>query len=102
MSEWIPLNDLPDLIIDHKKIYKKRLKALQNCLRSQPVGRKPLPDKFTMTELRTLCETILGEKLDRGNFQRKILSYGILKRLNETLKGGAHKAPYLYTFNDET
>lgn len=54
-----------------------------------------------MTELRTLYETILDEKLDRGNFQRKILSYGFLERLNETRKGGAHKAPYLYRFKDK-
>lgn len=99
--EWISLNDLPNLIIDHKKIIEKGLEALQSRLRSQPVGRELLPKKFTMTELRTLYETILGEKLDRGNFQRKILSYGILTRLNETRKGGAHKAPYLYTFNNE-
>lgn len=99
--EWTSMNSLPELILDHKKIIAKGREALQNRLRSQPVGRELLPEKFTMTELRTLYETILGEKLDRGNFQRKILSYGILKRLNETRKGGAHKAPYLYTFNDE-
>ncbi len=99
--EWISLNDLPNLILDHKKIIQKGLEALRNRLRSQPIGRELLPEKFTMTELRTLYETILDEKLDRGNFQRKILSYGFLKRLNETRKGGAHKAPYLYTFNDE-
>lgn len=103
MSEeckWISLNTLPELIIDHEKIIKKGRDALKDRLRLQPVGKKLLPDKFTMTELRTLYETILGEKLDRGNFQRKILSYGIVKRLDETRKGGAHKAPYLYTFND--
>lgn len=99
--EWVSMKHLPDLILDHQKIIDKGLKALQNRLRFQPVGRELLPDKFTMTELRTLYETILGEKLDRGNFQRKILSYGILNRLDETRKGGAHKAPYLYTFNDK-
>lgn len=99
--EWISLNSLPRLIIDHKKIVDKGLEALRSRLRSQPVGRELLPEKFTMTELRTLYETILGEVLDRGNFQRKILSYGILKRLSETRKGGAHKAPYLYMFNNE-
>lgn len=99
--EWVSLNNLPNLIIDHKKIIEKGLDALQNRLRSQPIGRELLPEKFTMSELRTLYETILGEKLDRGNFQRKILSYNILKRLDETRKGGAHKAPYLYSFNDK-
>lgn len=99
--EWVPLTDLPELIIDHKKIVEKGLEALRNRLRVQPIGRELLPEKFTMSELRTLYETILDEKLDRGNFQRKILSYNILKRLDETRKGGAHKAPYLYSFNDE-
>jgi len=40
-------------------------------------------------------------RLDRRNFQRKLLSFGILNRLTETKKGGAHKAAYLYTFNEK-
>jgi hypothetical protein len=52
-----------------------------------------------MPQLQKLYETILDKKLDRRNFQRKIVSYKILKRLQEVKKGGAHKAPYLYSFN---
>lgn len=61
-----------------------------------------LAEKFTMPELQALYETLLDQKLDRRNFQRKILSYGILKRLEERRKGGAHKAPYLYVFDEES
>lgn len=99
--EWISLNEIPDLILDHGKIIQKALKALRNQLRFQPIGKTLLPKKFTMTELRTLYETILGRSLDRRNFQRKMLSYGVVDKLNETRKGGAHKAPYLYSFNEE-
>ena len=52
-----------------------------------------------MPELQKLYETILNRKLDRRNFQRKIIATGILKRLNETKQGVAHKAPYLYIFD---
>jgi hypothetical protein len=41
----------------------------------------------------------MNKKLDRRNFQRKILSTGILKRLDETKKGVAHKAPFYYKFD---
>jgi ADP-ribose pyrophosphatase YjhB (NUDIX family) len=99
--EWIPYNQIPELILDHKEIIDAALSALRNQLRFQPVGKTLLPEKFTMTELRTLYETILDKKLDRRNFQRKMLSYGVLDKLDETRKGGAHKAPYLYSFNDE-
>jgi hypothetical protein len=43
-----------------------------------------------------LYEAILGRTLNRGNFYRKIKNIGILKKLDEQRKGGAHKAPDLY------
>jgi len=48
-----------------------------------------------------LYEAILGTKLDRRNFQRMILAFGIMNRSEEPRKGGAHKAPYLYSFDIE-
>lgn len=51
-----------------------------------------------MAELQCLYETILDEKLDRRNFQKRILVLDILQRLKEVNSGGAHKAPYLYRF----
>ncbi len=98
---WWNLLEMPPLIIDHDKILNKALETLRLQLRYQPIGYNLLPEKFTMPELQKLYETILGKTLDRRNFQRKILSYGILKKLNETRKGGAHKAPYLYSFDLE-
>ncbi len=52
-----------------------------------------------MPELQSLYETLLGIKLDWRNFQRKMVGYGILHRFEERRKGGAHKAPYLYSFD---
>jgi hypothetical protein len=60
-----------------------------------------MPKKFTMPELQKLYETILDRKLDRRNFQRKMLGFDILNKLSEIRKGGAHKAPFLYSFNDK-
>ena len=52
-----------------------------------------------MPELQRLYETILDKKHDRRNFQKKMLSLGILERLKERKTGGAHKAPFLYRFD---
>lgn len=57
-----------------------------------------MPPTFTMKELQTLYETILGEPLKRNNFQEKILNLKIVERLNKQYSGGAHKVPYLYRF----
>lgn len=99
--EWISINEIPEMIIDHQIILQEALNALRRDLRIKPIGKGLLEEKFTMTELRTLYETILGESLDRRNFQRKMLSFGIIEKLDEVRPGGAHKAPFLYRFNDE-
>ena len=96
---WFDLRQLPDLILDHKNIFDKALETVRLQLNYQPIGYNLLPDKFTMPELQKLYETILDRNLDRRNFQRRILGYKILRRLNERRKGGAHKAPYLYSFD---
>mgnify|MGYP003343695027 len=87
--------------MDHNLIVEKALETLRIQLAYLPIGKNLLPKKFTMPELQKLYETILNKPLDRRNFQRKILGFGILNKLNETRKGGAHKAPFLYTFNDK-
>lgn len=97
--KWFNVHEIPELILDHSNILNKALENLRLQLNYHPVGYNLLPAKFTMPELQKLYETILDRKLDRRNFQRKITSTGILKRLNETKKGVAHKAPYYYKFD---
>ncbi len=97
--EWFDIHKVPEMILDHNLILDTALNSLQLQLNYQPVGYNLLPEKFTMPELQKLYETILGRTLDRRNFQRKIISTGILKKLNETKKGVAHKAPYYYKFD---
>lgn len=97
--EWFNIYDDPGFILDHKEILQKALENLQLQLNFQPICYNLLPLKFTMPELQKLYGTILNRKLDRRNFQRKITGTGILKRLDETKKGVAHKAPYYYKFD---
>jgi len=98
---WKGLDEAGSLMLDHTQILNKALETLRLQLNYQPIGYNLLPDKFTMPELQKLYETILGKGLDRRNFQRRMLSYGILNKLEECKTGGAHKSPFLYEFNLE-
>lgn len=98
---WHKVLELQNLIIDHKQIVEKGLEALRLHLNYQPIGYNLLANSFTLKDLQLVYETILGKKLDRSNFQRKILSYGILDRKEKQFNGGSHRAPYLYSFNRE-
>ncbi|MFH6948465.1 NUDIX domain-containing protein [Flavobacterium sp. FlaQc-51] len=99
--EWKSIENLPVFMMDHRTIFDKALLTLREQLNNHPIGYNLLPEKFTMPELQKLYEIILGKKLNRGNFYRKILRYDILTKLDESRKGGAHKAPDLYSFDLE-
>ncbi len=99
--EWCTVSDLPKLIFDHEKIIRKAHDTLKKALNYEPIGLNLLPREFTMTELQALYETLLGRELDRRNFRRKMLGYGILKSTDKRRTGGAHKAPLLYEFDQK-
>ncbi len=98
---WHDLDSLPDLILDHSMIVSKALSTLKDNLDRKLVGMNLLPLKFTIKDLQQVYEAILGEKLRRTTFQRKMLGLGILERHEKLFSGKSHKAPYLYSFKNE-
>lgn len=96
---WQDLNNLPELLFDHRQIIEKALQTMRWQLNYQPIGYNLLPEEFTLKNLQAIYEAILGRKLDRSNFNRKILAYGILDKKDKHYSGAAHKAPFLYSFN---
>lgn len=100
--KWFDINELPTSVYgDHREIINIAITTIRNQVGFLPIGYELLPTKFTMPELRSIYETILGRELDRRNFQRKMLSIGYIKPLHETRKIGAHKSPNLYTFEKD-
>jgi 8-oxo-dGTP diphosphatase len=96
--DWYDVAKLPKLMLDHSVIVEKALQTLRDNLERKLVGVNLLPVRFTMKELQEVYEVILGKKLHRGTFQRKMLAMGMLRRHEKQFSGGAHKAPYLYSF----
>lgn len=96
--EWYDINKVPTLVHDHEFILGEALQYLKKNIDRTLIIKYLMPESFTMKELQILYERILGEKLVRTNFQRRILSKGILERLDKLYTGRAHKAPYQYRF----
>lgn len=96
--DWYDMDELPNLMLDHAEIVAKALQTLRENLDRKLVGMNLLPSRFTLGELQKVYEAILGEKLHRGTFQRKMLSLDILKRHEKQYSGAAHKAPFVYSF----
>jgi len=100
-AKWYKISEIPPLIYDHTEIFQYSLANLRNRVRQAPVGFNLLPEKFTLFELMKLYEEILGIKMDKSNFRRKILHMKLLRPLDEKQKDVTHRAAQLYVF-DET
>ena len=101
VAKWFDINCLPPLYSDHENIIRTALEMITSLLPVLPVGYELLPEKFTMSDLRKIYEAFLGKTLDRRNFQRKILSTGILIQLDETGNESPYNPPILYSFDKD-
>lgn len=96
--EWLDVQKLPHMIMDHNEIVLCALVALRQNLDNKLIGFNLLPETFTMREVQELYEAIYDKPFPRNNFQKKMLDLNVLERLEKKFTGAANKAPYLYRF----
>jgi len=100
-AEWFNIQDIPALIFDHNEMISQAIKRLRYKASTEPIGFELLPEKFTMRQLQKLYEAILGQKLDKRNFIKKILSQDVLIKLDEKDMTSSKKGSFLYKFDAE-
>jgi len=99
-ADWFPVKRLPLLAFDHQRIVDYALERLRNKINYTTVGFQLLPRQFTLTELQGAYEVILGQRLDKRNFRRKMLQLGILKGTQAFKANGRQRPARLYTFTE--
>ena len=100
-AHWRSIGRLPDLVFDHADMVRKALADLQYQIRVRPVGFELLPGKFTLVQLQELYEAIYQRQIDKRNFRKKILSMGIIEKLDEKEKETSKKGAFYYRFNKD-
>ena len=100
-AQWFPIEEVPQLAFDHDRILRDATRKLRERIHFEPIGFELLPDKFTMKDLQLLYEAILDVKFDRRNFSKKMIHYGLLNQLDETVWPTPKREAQLYSFNKE-
>ncbi len=100
-TKWFSVEDLPELGFDHAEIIEKALYCLRVKLSREPIGFELLPEKFTLSQLQSLYEAVLGKKLDRRNFRKKVALMKYVIPLDEKQRGVAHKPAQVFIFSKD-
>lgn len=82
-ASWFKVAEPPKLAFDHEQILKAGLERLQNKVRYRPLAFEFLPEEFTLGRLQQIYETILYRKLDKRNFRKKMIRFGLLTPLDK-------------------
>src|SRR6266700_5386645 len=98
-ARWFPISKVPRLAFDHANILATALTRLKGKVRYQPIGFELLPPKFTLSQLQHLYEAVLKTDVDKRNFRKKVLSFGLLIPLKETQMTGRHRPAQLFCFD---
>lgn len=97
-ATWWPVTRLPELIFDHREMIGSALSYLQKKAGVVLLGKELLPEMFTLMQLRTLYEALFLKTFDPGNFRKKVLSLGILERLDEKNTTESRKGAFYYRY----
>ncbi len=89
--------DNGELSFDHAAIILSSLDSLKLCARDFELIFDFLPEKFTLTELQRVQETVLCETVVAANFRRKVASY--VTETDEYTSGAGHRPAKLFKRN---
>lgn len=95
-AQWMRARKHPLLAFDHERILAYALERLANKLEYSTIGFQLLARKFTLSQLQNVYEAVLGRKLDKRNFRRKMALVDTLKPLNEWVRDGPSRPSRLY------
>jgi 8-oxo-dGTP diphosphatase len=93
---WFAVDALPALAFDHERIIALARQRLVNKLGYSTIALQLVPAEFTLRELQTVYEIILGRALDKRNFRKHILALGCLAETGQMSRNGAHRPARLY------
>lgn len=98
-ARWVSVEALPELQFDHPLMISSALSALRRKVTREPVAFNLLPELFTIAQVQSLCEKILGEPVDKRNFRRRLLENGCVEPTDRIDKLSSRRGATLYRFN---
>lgn len=84
------------LAFDHADILAMAIQRLRGKLDYTAVGLELLPERFTLRQLQEVHEAILGARVAKPAFRRKMLDRGFLRPTGQFETGGAYRPAELY------
>jgi len=95
---WTNASTVKNLAYDHDSMLVTAIKRLQSRITYTTVSSQIAPAEFTLTQLEKIYEVVLGKKIDKRNFRKKLLKLSVVKKSDRKLRGVRYRPADLYSF----
>lgn len=95
---WWPVDRLPEMYLDHERIVLAARARLEAKLEYSTIAFQLMPERFTLSELQHVYETIHGRPIDKRNFRKRVLAMNCVEATDAKRCNGSHRPARLYRY----
>ena len=96
---WRPVEQAiadENLAFDHADLINRAVTATREQIDALVLPAGLLEEQFTLGDLQSTCEQVLGRKLDKSSLRRKLNNRNIVEAVEGATRGGAFRPAQLY------
>jgi hypothetical protein len=98
-ATWTAVADLPPLPPRQRDGIELALAAMRARIDQQPIAFRLLPTSFTLTELQSIYELLLGRRLHKASFRRALHASALVEATDEWRSEGRGRPAQLFRYS---
>lgn len=98
-SAWVAASDLSVLSSRHRNVVDVALGVMRARVDQQPIAFRLLPSAFTLSELQTVYELLVGHRLHKASFRRSLHASALVEATEEWRSEGRGRPAQLFRYS---
>jgi|SRR5687767_5669988 len=97
-AAWVDIDQLPLLAPRHRMIAEAAVDVVRRRIDQSPLAFRLLPPAFTLSELQSIYELLLGRSLHKASFRRALQAAFLVEPTDEWRREGRGRPAQLYRY----
>ena len=97
-ANWVALSDLPVMSARQRDEIEAAVTAMRARVDQQPIAFRLLPSAFTLSELQSVYELLLGRRLHKASFRRSLHASSLVEATDEWRSEGRGRPAQLFRY----
>lgn len=96
---WRPVRQAADdrrLAFDHSELVARAVEATRAEAKALELHTGLFPETFTLGELQSMCEAVLGERIDKSSFRRRLADRDLVEPVEGEMRTGPNRPAQVY------